>query len=376
MTRLLLAAALLLALAPLAPEAHAQRGPDTAPRVHVVQPGETLYRIASTNGLTVARLKAINGLTGDVIRVGQRLRLSAPAASGGEIIDEPPPQRPALRPDPPQTARPEPPRPEPRPQRPEPRPEPVRVRPQPAPEASGGDPGVRRVTHTVSAGETLFRIALRYDTTVEALRQLNGIRGDGIEIGQVLTVTRGGGRTTAAGAPRPIAPRRNWSITRTTVPADLVHFTEPGETLYSIAARYGFSLDALIGQNAVTTAPLVPGTMLVLPEPVDPGAAAERALPEPFAGGLALVFPDVMRGRQTASGEAYDPLAFTASHRDLPFGTVVLVTNPANGRSTFVRVTDRGPVSRAYMVELSAAAATALDLDPNAAREVELRRLP
>ena len=54
----------------------------------------------------------------------------------------------------------------------------------------------------------------------------------------------------------------------------------------------------------------------------------------------------------------------------------VALNNPASGRSTFVRVADRGPVSRAYLVELSAAAATALDLDPNAARRVELRLLP
>ena len=83
-----------------------------------------------------------------------------------------------------------------------------------------------------------------------------------------------------------------------------------------------------------------------------------------------------MRGRPTESGEPYDPLAFTLSHRTLPFGTVVLVTNPASGRSTFARVTDRGPVSRSYLVELSAAAATALSLDPNAARRVEIRSLP
>ena len=94
------------------------------------------------------------------------------------------------------------------------------------------------------------------------------------------------------------------------------------------------------------------------------------------ASGLALVYPDVMSGRRTASGEAYDPLEFTASHRNYPFGTVLLITNPMSGRSTFVRVIDRGPVSEAYLIELSAAAATALELDPNAARQVEIREVP
>ena len=136
------------------------------------------------------------------------------------------------------------------------------------------------------------------------------------------------------------------------------------------------SLDALVAGNALSTAPLEPGTVLHLPTRVRPSDAAERTLPEPVASGLALVYPDVMSGRVTQSGEAYDPLAFTASHRDYPFGTVLLVTNPASGRTAFVRVIDRGPVSEAYLIELSAAAATALDLDPNAARRVEIREVP
>ena len=180
----------------------------------------------------------------------------------------------------------------------------------------------------------------------------------------------------ASGSVRPIASDRTWSTERTTVAADLVHFTEPGETLYSIAAQYGFSLDALVTRNAVNTAPLAPGTMLTLPEPVDPAEAAARTLPPLLDSGLALVFPDVMQGRATSSGETYDPLDFTASHRELAFGTILLVTNPANGRSTFVRITDRGPVSQAYLMELSAGAATALDLDPNDALQVEIRALP
>jgi rare lipoprotein A len=60
----------------------------------------------------------------------------------------------------------------------------------------------------------------------------------------------------------------------------------------------------------------------------------------------------------------------------MSLGTVVLVTNTASGRSAFVRINDRGPLSSAYIIELSAAAAAALELDPNAARRVELRRLP
>ena len=328
-----------------------------SPRVHVVKPGETLYRIATTNGITVDALKAFNGLTSNLIEVGQRLRL--PASAQAPSTPQPIPQTPASS---------------------EPLRQPVQPVQIPTTQTRPRDPAPasapRARLHTVERGETLFRIALRYDTTVEALRQLNGIQGDAIEVGQRLRVTEGGGRTTASGRVRPIASDRTWSTTRTTVPADLVHFTQPGETLYSIAAQYGFTLDEIVSRNAVNTAPLPPGTMLTLPEPVDPAEAAARTLPPLLDSGLALVFPDVMQGRPTASGESYDPLDFTASHREFAFGTVLLVTNPINGRSTFVRVTDRGPVSQAYLMELSAAAATALDLDPNIARMVEIRALP
>ncbi|MEM6328468.1 MAG: LysM peptidoglycan-binding domain-containing protein [Bacteroidota bacterium] len=367
MTRIACFLLLLLAM-PLAASAQ-------APRVHVVKPGETLYRIATTNGMTVDELKALNGLVSNTIQVGQRLRLPGEEAPPA---DPPPPD--PIPTDPAPADPPPPARPEPRPPDVDPVPPPpssdTPLRPVPGERPPREAPSREGTQHIVQSGETLFRIALRYDTTVEALRQLNGIQGDQIAVGQVLVVTQGGGRPQESGRAAPIARSREWSITNTTVPADLVHFVEPGETLYSIAAQHGISVDALVSGNAVTTAPLEPGTMLVLPEPIDPGEAQRDRLPPVLADGLALVFPDVLQGRPTASGEPYDPLDFTASHRDLPFGTVLLISNPANNRTTFVRVTDRGPVSQAYLMEISAAAATALDLDPNAALRVEVRALP
>ncbi len=62
-------------------------------------------------------------------------------------------------------------------------------------------------------------------------------------------------------------------------------------------------------------------------------------------------------GRRTASGERYDMHDFTAAHRTLPFGTIVKVTNPANGKSALVRITDRGPFCGNRIIDLSYAAA-------------------
>lgn len=62
-------------------------------------------------------------------------------------------------------------------------------------------------------------------------------------------------------------------------------------------------------------------------------------------------------GRPTANGERFDPSKLTMAHRQLPFGTRVRVTNPANGASVVVRVNDRGPFVGDRVADLSHAAA-------------------
>jgi rare lipoprotein A len=56
----------------------------------------------------------------------------------------------------------------------------------------------------------------------------------------------------------------------------------------------------------------------------------------------------------------FDRTALTAAHRTLPFGTRLLVTNLANGRSVEVRVNDRGPSVPGRLIDLSEAAAERL----------------
>lgn len=67
-------------------------------------------------------------------------------------------------------------------------------------------------------------------------------------------------------------------------------------------------------------------------------------------------------GRRTASGAIFDEEKFTAAHRNLPFGTMLRVTNKANGKSVIVTVTDRGPVHTGLELDLSKAAARTLDM--------------
>jgi len=73
--------------------------------------------------------------------------------------------------------------------------------------------------------------------------------------------------------------------------------------------------------------------------------------------GKASWYGPSFHGRRTASGERYDMHDFTAAHRTLPFGTIVKVTNPANGKIALVRITDRGPFHGNRIIDLSYAAA-------------------
>jgi rare lipoprotein A len=76
--------------------------------------------------------------------------------------------------------------------------------------------------------------------------------------------------------------------------------------------------------------------------------------------GVASYYDSRLTGRRTASGERYDPEAFTAAHRTAPLGSCLLVTRLDDGRAVRVRVNDRGPFVHGRVVDLSRAAAREL----------------
>ena len=73
--------------------------------------------------------------------------------------------------------------------------------------------------------------------------------------------------------------------------------------------------------------------------------------------GKASFYAKKFSGRKTASGERLHHDSLTCAHRTYPFGTLLKVTNPANGKSVIVRVTDRGPYVRGRIIDLSVRAA-------------------
>lgn len=107
-----------------------------------------------------------------------------------------------------------------------------------------------------------------------------------------------------------------------------------------------------------------------------PPAFAPITQPDPVAtrigSGSASYYAAKFHGRRTASGEIFDNGAMTAAHRSLPFGSLVRVTNPANGRSVVVRINDRGPFTRGRLIDVSRAAAEELGMVARGHVTVEL----
>jgi rare lipoprotein A len=78
--------------------------------------------------------------------------------------------------------------------------------------------------------------------------------------------------------------------------------------------------------------------------------------------GMASWYGAPYHNRRGSNGEVYDMNAMTAAHLTLPLGSIVRITNLKTGNSALVRITDRGPFVEGRIVDLSLAAAKALDV--------------
>jgi LysM repeat protein len=193
-------------------------------QTHVVQPGETLYRIAVRYGITVEQLAAANGITNPaLIYVGQVLVIPG----------------------------------------------------------STGSTGSSR-TYIVQPGDTLYAIARRFSTTPDVLIRLNGlVNANVLYVGQILVLPG------AAPAPSPTSPTAT-APSPTPVSGivePLVHTVRAGETLSQIALRYGVTYQEIALLNGLSNPNLIfAGQRLVIREgsAATPTATAE-ASPTPVS---------------------------------------------------------------------------------------------
>ena len=98
---------------------------------YMVQPGDTLYKIASLNNTTVDILKELNNLTSNILSIGQQLTLPSK-----EIIEVP----------------------------------------------------STTINYTIKSGDTLYGIAKQYNTTVENIKKLNNLTSNTLSIGNMLKI--------------------------------------------------------------------------------------------------------------------------------------------------------------------------------------------
>jgi rare lipoprotein A len=82
---------------------------------------------------------------------------------------------------------------------------------------------------------------------------------------------------------------------------------------------------------------------------------------------------DKYNGRKTANGETFDTYDYTAAHKTIPFNTTVWVTNLDNGKTTKVRINDRGPYAKGRIIDLSYAAAKKIDMIRSGTAKVKIR---
>ncbi len=149
---------------------------------YTVKKGDTLYGIANKYGLTVDELKALNNLSSNLLSVGQKLLVKS--------------------------------------------------------NVSNNEPSVE--TYTVKKGDNLYQIALQYDTTVDALKTLNGLTSNLLSIGQVLKIPSSSSN-------------------------EIVYTVVAGDNLYQIARKFGTTVGAIMTRNNLSTNLLSVGQKLIIP---------------------------------------------------------------------------------------------------------------
>ena len=148
---------------------------------YTVKAGDSLYAIANKYGMSVDELKDLNNLTSNLLTIGQRLRIK-------KGINE---------------------------------------------ENTGE-------TYTVVKGDNLYQIALKFDTTVDALKTLNGLNNNVLSIGQVLKIPSSDNN-------------------------EIIYTVVAGDNLYQIARRFGTTVTAIMNRNNLATNVLSVGQKLIIP---------------------------------------------------------------------------------------------------------------
>ena len=151
----------------------------TETNTYTVKSGDTLYAIANKYNTTVDAIKALNNLSSNTLSIGQTLKIPSSTTSNA-------------------------------------------------------------TTYTVKSGDTLYAIANKYNTTVDAIKNLNNLTSNTLSIGQTLKIPN------------------NTSN-------NITYTVKKGDSLYSIAQEFGTTVSAITDLNNLSTTVLMVGQKLLLP---------------------------------------------------------------------------------------------------------------
>lgn len=124
---------------------------------------------------------------------------------------------------------------------------PVPPQPTTQPPSATPTPQSGYITYVVQQGDTLYSIARRYGTTVEAIKAANGLPDNNIHVGQQLRIPTGSSSTP--------------------IPQYTIYVVRAGDTLYSIARKFGTTVQAIVAANGLTGTNISVGQQLRIPTP-------------------------------------------------------------------------------------------------------------
>ncbi|RJS61560.1 hypothetical protein CJ483_17160 [Bacillus sp. PK3_68] len=186
---------------------------------HIVQSGDSLWKIANKYGTTVEKIKQDNQLKTNALQIGQKLIITPKGSAAKPGAGQKPTE-------------------------------------QPKPPAPSGS----TVTHIVQSGDSLWKIANKYGTTVEKIRQDNRLKTDALKIGQKLIITPKGSAAKPGAGQKPTEQPKPPAPSGSTV----THIVQSGDSLWKIANKYGTTVEKIRQDNQLKTDALKIGQKLII----------------------------------------------------------------------------------------------------------------
>ncbi|MCP4522229.1 MAG: LysM peptidoglycan-binding domain-containing protein [Cytophagales bacterium] len=265
-------------------------------KIHIVQSGETLYKISTKYGVSVSNIKKWNNLKSNSLNKGQKLIVGKGTnnTTSSTTVNS---------------------------------------------SASSSNK-----VHTVQSGETLYKISTKYGVSVSNIKKWNNLKSNSLNKGQKLIVGKGGANNSTT------------SQTSQATQKQITHKVKSGETLYGIARKYNVSVATLKKKNPNIEKGLSVGAILIIKEGTTDGSSHQQigATNEKHKKIYTGYEKVVQEGTSTLTMKTgFDENFSYVFHATIPYGVIVTVINPLTGEYTYARVIGKIPEGSSNIIEVS-----------------------